>query len=57
MAAREEPRVEAVVSGATVLKAALIALGVYIVIVAKEVFLTIGLAFVFAWGSTRWSPG
>jgi len=43
-------RVEIVVSGATVLKAALIALGVYIVIVANEVFLTIGMAFVFALG-------
>jgi predicted PurR-regulated permease PerM len=43
-------RVEIVVSGATVLKAALIALAVYLVIVASEVLLTIGLAFVFALG-------
>jgi predicted PurR-regulated permease PerM len=43
-------RVEIVVSGATVLKAALVALGVYVLIVANEVFLTVGLAFVFALG-------
>jgi predicted PurR-regulated permease PerM len=43
-------RVEIVVSGATVLKAAFIALGVYLTIVASEVLLIIGLAFVFALG-------
>ncbi|HEU0024841.1 MAG TPA: AI-2E family transporter [Thermoleophilaceae bacterium] len=43
-------RVEIVVSGATVLKTALIALGVYVAIVASEVLLTVGLAFVFALG-------
>ncbi len=43
-------RVEIVVSGLTVLKAAIIALGVYLAIVASEVLLTIGLAFVFALG-------
>jgi predicted PurR-regulated permease PerM len=43
-------RVEIVVSGATVLKASLIALAVYMVIVASEVILTIGLSFVFALG-------
>ncbi len=43
-------RIEIVVSGATVLKAALIALAVYLVIVASEVILTIGLAFVLALG-------
>jgi predicted PurR-regulated permease PerM len=43
-------RVEIVVSGTTVLKAAVIALGVYLAIVASEVLLTIGLAFVFALG-------
>jgi predicted PurR-regulated permease PerM len=48
---RAEPRrVEIVVSGATVLKAALIALGVFVLIVANEVFLTILLALVFALG-------
>ena len=49
-AGRGAPRVEIVVSGATVLKAALIALAVYMTIVASEVILTIGLAFVFALG-------
>jgi predicted PurR-regulated permease PerM len=44
------PRVEIVVSGATVLKAALIALCIYLAIVASEVLLTIGLAVVFALG-------
>jgi predicted PurR-regulated permease PerM len=49
--ARAEPRrVEIVVSGATVLKAALVALGVFVLIVANEVFLTILLALVFALG-------
>jgi predicted PurR-regulated permease PerM len=49
--AQAEPRrVEIVISGATVLKAALIALGVYIVIIANEVFLTILLSLVFALG-------
>jgi predicted PurR-regulated permease PerM len=43
-------RVEIVFSAATVLKAALIALAVYLAIVASEVLLTIGLAFVFALG-------
>jgi predicted PurR-regulated permease PerM len=43
-------RVEIVVSGATVFKAAIIALAVYLAIVASEVLLTIGLAFVFALG-------
>ena len=49
--ARAEPRrVEIVVSGATVLKAALVALGVVVLIVANEVFLTILLSLVFALG-------
>jgi predicted PurR-regulated permease PerM len=43
-------RVEIVVSGPTVLKAALVALGVFILIVANEVFLTILLSLVFALG-------
>src|SRR4051812_48165483 len=43
-------RVEIVVSGATVLKAALVALGVFVLIVANQVILTIGLAVVFALG-------
>jgi predicted PurR-regulated permease PerM len=43
-------RVEIVVSGPTVLKAALVALGVFVVIVASEVILTIALALVFALG-------
>jgi predicted PurR-regulated permease PerM len=43
-------RVEVVVSGATVLRAALVAVAVYAVIVAHEVLLTIGLAVVFAFG-------
>ncbi len=43
-------RVEIVVSGTTVLKAAVIALGVYLAIIANEVLLIIGLAFVFALG-------
>jgi predicted PurR-regulated permease PerM len=43
-------RTEIVVSGVTVLKAAVIALSVYLAIVASEVLLTIGLAFVFALG-------
>jgi predicted PurR-regulated permease PerM len=43
-------RVEIVFSGPTVLKAAIIALGVYLAIVASEVLLTIGLAFVFGLG-------
>ena len=47
---RQPRRVELVVSGPTVLKAALIALAVYLVIVAHEVILTIGLSFVFALG-------
>jgi predicted PurR-regulated permease PerM len=49
--ARAEPRrVEIVVSGATVLKAALVAFAVVILIVANEVFLTIMLSLVFALG-------
>jgi predicted PurR-regulated permease PerM len=49
--ARAEPRrVEIVVSGATVLKAALVALGVLVLIVANEVVLTILLSLVFALG-------
>jgi predicted PurR-regulated permease PerM len=49
--ARAEPRrVEIIVSGATVLKAALVALAVFVVIVANEVFLTILLSLVFALG-------
>ena len=49
--ARAEPRrVEIVVSGATVLKAALVALAVVVLIVANEVFLTIMLSVVFALG-------
>jgi predicted PurR-regulated permease PerM len=49
--ARAEPRrVEIVASGATVLKAALIALAVVVLIVANEVFLTIMLSLVFALG-------
>ena len=49
--ARAEPRrVEIVVSGATVLKAALVALAVVVLIVANEVFLTILLSLVFALG-------
>src|SRR5512145_2564765 len=48
---RAEPRrVEIVVSGATVFKAALVALGVFVLIVANEVFLTILLSLVFALG-------
>jgi predicted PurR-regulated permease PerM len=43
-------RVEIVVSAATVFKAALIALAVFVVITAAEVFLTIMLAVVFAFG-------
>jgi len=43
-------RMEIVVSGSTVLKAALIALAIYMVIVAGEVILAIGLALVFALG-------
>ena len=43
-------RVEIVVSGMTVFKAAVIALGVYLAIIASEVLLIIGLAFVFALG-------
>jgi predicted PurR-regulated permease PerM len=43
-------RVEIVISGGTVLKAALVALGVFVLIVAHEVILTIGLALVFALG-------
>src|SRR5215212_67666 len=49
-AASEPRRVEVVVSGATVLKAALVALGVIVLIVANEVILTIGLSLVFAFG-------
>ena len=49
-AENQAKRVEIVVSAATVLKAAVIALGVYLAIVANEVLLTIGLAFVFALG-------
>jgi predicted PurR-regulated permease PerM len=49
--ARAEPRrVEIVVSGVTVLKAALVALAVVVLIVANEVFLTIMLSLVFALG-------
>jgi len=44
------PRVEVFVSGATVVKAALLAVAVYLLIVAAEVLITIGLAFVFALG-------
>jgi predicted PurR-regulated permease PerM len=43
-------RTEIVVSGVTVFKAAVIALTVYLAIIANEVLLTIGLAFVFALG-------
>jgi predicted PurR-regulated permease PerM len=43
-------RVEIVVSGPTALKAALVALGVFVAIVASEVILTIALALVFALG-------
>jgi predicted PurR-regulated permease PerM len=43
-------RVEIVVSGTTVFKAAVIALGVYLAIIASDVLLIIGLAFVFALG-------
>ena len=43
-------RVEIVVSGATVFKAALVALGVFVLIIANEVFLTILLSLVFALG-------
>jgi len=46
----EPRRVEIVVSGATVFKAALVALGVFILIIANEVFLTILLSLVFALG-------
>jgi predicted PurR-regulated permease PerM len=46
----EPRRVEVVVSGATVFKAALVALGVIVLIVANEVILTIGLSLVFAFG-------
>jgi predicted PurR-regulated permease PerM len=46
----ETRRVEVVVSGATVFKAALVALGVLVLIVANEVILTIGLSLVFAFG-------
>ena len=49
-AAPEPRRVEVVVSGATVFKAALVALGVLVLIVANEVILTIGLSVVFAFG-------
>ena len=49
-AGTEPRRVEIVVSGATVLKAALVALAVVILIVANEVFLTILLSLVFALG-------
>jgi predicted PurR-regulated permease PerM len=49
-AGSEPRRVEIVVSGPTVLKAALVALGVFVLIVANEVFLTIGLSLVFALG-------
>jgi predicted PurR-regulated permease PerM len=42
--------VEVTVSGATVLKAALVALAVVVLIVANEVILTIGLSLVFAFG-------
>jgi predicted PurR-regulated permease PerM len=43
-------RVQLTLSGSNVLKALLIALGVYLAIVAAEVLLTIGLAVVFALG-------
>jgi predicted PurR-regulated permease PerM len=43
-------RVEITVSGATVLKAALVALAVAVLIVANEVILTIALSLVFAFG-------
>ena len=49
-AENQAKRVEIVVSAATVLKAAVIALRVFLAIVANEVLLTIGLAFVFALG-------
>ncbi len=49
--ARAEPRrVEIVVSGATVFKAALVALGVFVLIIANQVVLTILLSLVFALG-------
>ncbi len=48
--AAEPRRVEIVVSGATVLKAALVALGAVVLIVANQVLLTIGLSLVFALG-------
>ena len=44
------PRREVVFSGATVFKAALVALGVLIIVVASDVILTIGLSLVFALG-------
>jgi predicted PurR-regulated permease PerM len=44
------PRVEVVVSAGTVLRGALIALGVLILIAAQDVVLTIGLSLVFAFG-------
>ena len=43
-------RTQITVSGATVLKGVLVALGIYLAIVASEVLLTIGLAVVFALG-------
>jgi predicted PurR-regulated permease PerM len=43
-------RVEIIVSGATVLKAALVALAVFVLIIANEVILTILLSLVFALG-------
>jgi predicted PurR-regulated permease PerM len=49
-AASEPRRVEIVVSGATVFKAALVALGVFVLIIAGEVILTIMLSLVFAFG-------
>ena len=48
--AQSERRVAITVSGATVVKAVLIALGIYLAIVAAEVLLSIGLAVVFALG-------
>jgi predicted PurR-regulated permease PerM len=48
--AKETKRVQLTVSGANVLKALLIALGIYLAIIAAEVLLTIGLAVVFALG-------
>ena len=48
--AERDTRVQITASGTTVLKALLVALGVYLAITAAEVLLTIGLAIVFALG-------